>query len=172
MSRSGFHEADDDGDFAVAVEQHAKNIRDALASEKGQQFLRGLVAALDALPVKELTSSALVSDSGCCAMGAYCKARGIDPMDMVILTVRQPDGSTRPATLREELSISDNDEYAVSEIQEEAVNALPDLIDAPELAVRETVWINDECAPSEPAARWKAVRKWAVARLAKEAPRG
>jgi hypothetical protein len=41
-----------------------------------------MVAALDAMPVKELTTDVLATSGGrCCALGAVCKARNIQIVD-------------------------------------------------------------------------------------------
>lgn len=58
--------------------QQAGALRAAVRGRRGQAFLRELVAALDALPVKELAAGALEDpETGCCcAFGAVARARG------------------------------------------------------------------------------------------------
>ena len=79
MNRSGYT---DDCDEDEADEWECK-LNDAMASPEGQAFLRELAAALDALPDKWLIEEQLVDEEGdCCAIGAVCKARGIDTAGM------------------------------------------------------------------------------------------
>ena len=54
----------------------------ALRGRRGQAFLKELVAALDAMPVKELVAEKLVDGENVCAIGAVCKARGLDVSDV------------------------------------------------------------------------------------------
>jgi len=50
-----------------------------MKGNRGQTFLRDLLAALDVMPDKELIAGELVNDEGdCCAIVAVCKARGVD----------------------------------------------------------------------------------------------
>ncbi len=74
MSRSGYV---DDWDDKLWLYRRA--VENAMNGKRGQAFLREMVAALDALPVKELEEGVLVcQDGGCCAMGAVVQARGLD----------------------------------------------------------------------------------------------
>ena len=83
MSRSGY--SDDCDGWAMIRWRGA--VTSAIRGKRGQQALRDLLAALDALPEKRLAADALVSDDGeMCALGALGKARGmemesIDPED-------------------------------------------------------------------------------------------
>lgn len=73
MSRSGY--SDDCEYLAVWRGQVASAIR----GKRGQAFLRDLLKALDAMPVKELVAGDLEDESGCvCALGALGRHRGID----------------------------------------------------------------------------------------------
>lgn len=73
MSRSGYSEdGDNPGLWRGAVER-------AITGRRGQAFLREMAAALDAMPVKELITEAVVKDSEhVCAIGAVALARKID----------------------------------------------------------------------------------------------
>lgn len=74
MTRSGYGPCDED----EADEWH-RRLKDTIASPEGQAFLRELADALDALPEKVLIDGVLIDEEGnCCAIGAVCKARGID----------------------------------------------------------------------------------------------
>ena len=79
MNRSGYT---DDCDEDEADEWRRK-VADAIASPQGQAFLRELATALDALPDKWLIEEQLVDEEGdYCAIGAVCRARGIDTEGM------------------------------------------------------------------------------------------
>jgi hypothetical protein len=72
MSRSGYS---DDGENWSLIRWRGA-VTSALRGRKGQAFLRETLAALDALPEPELTTSAL-EENGCyCTLGAVGKSRG------------------------------------------------------------------------------------------------
>jgi hypothetical protein len=50
----------------------------ALNGKRGQAFLKELLAAMEAMPVKRLIADDLESHGDVCALGAVGKARGID----------------------------------------------------------------------------------------------
>lgn len=76
MSRAGYT---DDGDDPLAMGRWRAQIRSATRGKRGQQFFRDLVAALDAMPEKELIAGELKDSDGCvCALGALGSARGVD----------------------------------------------------------------------------------------------
>ena len=75
--RSDYGSADD------LADEWFRDVANAIASPKGQAFLRELADALDALPDKALIEEELIDEEGnCCAVGAVCKARGIDATHM------------------------------------------------------------------------------------------
>lgn len=77
MSRSGYV---DDGEGGWREICWRGAVKKAIEGKRGQAFLRELVDALDAMPGKGLIAGELVDDDGdCCAIGAVCKSRGIDP---------------------------------------------------------------------------------------------
>lgn len=81
MSRSGYT---DDCDDQWALIRWRGAVNSAIKGKRGQQALREILAALDALPEKRLASESLVTAEGeCCTLGALGKARGIDlePID-------------------------------------------------------------------------------------------
>lgn len=68
MSRSGYT---DDYDDIGSLNLYRANVDRALSGKRGQAFLREMVAALDAMPVKELVADELVRDAThVCAIGA------------------------------------------------------------------------------------------------------
>lgn len=75
MSRSGYS---DDIDQWSLIRWRGQ-VASAIRGQRGQQFLKDLVVALEAMPVKELISEDLVDENEqVCALGALGKARGID----------------------------------------------------------------------------------------------
>lgn len=75
MSRSGY--SDDCDGWALIRWRGAVN--SAIKGKRGQQALREIVAALDALPAHRLVSESLVTTDGeFCTLGALGRARGLD----------------------------------------------------------------------------------------------
>jgi hypothetical protein len=76
MSRSGYI---DDYEHPGTLNLWRANVDRTLAGARGQAFLREMGAALDAMPVKELITKAIVQDSEhVCGIGAVALARGMD----------------------------------------------------------------------------------------------
>ncbi len=78
MSRSGY------SDYCYGWEliRWRGAVNQAIRGKRGQQFLRDLVTALDALPVKRLIDGELEDASGVCALGSVGRLRGL-PMENV-----------------------------------------------------------------------------------------
>lgn len=74
MSRSGYSDDCDGWRLIMWRGAVASSIRGA----RGQQLLREMLAALDAMPVKSLIADDLVRDGEVCALGAVGMQRGID----------------------------------------------------------------------------------------------
>lgn len=72
MSRSGYS---DDGD---GYAMWRGMVASATRGKRGQQLLRELAAAMDAMPVKELIAEELKSGEGHCALGVVGEKRGVD----------------------------------------------------------------------------------------------
>lgn len=166
--RSGYVEADDiDPDV---LEHQRAALRSLLRSERGQAFVRRLAAALDAMAVKELASGALVRDGQCCAMGALCRAEGIEPLDLVVAERLQSDDTIRVSTLREEIAEllqqgydpDEDDDGFFADLEQQAGQVAAERLNIPGELVRELMWINDE-ARGGPHARWTRIRRWARA---------
>ena len=80
MNRSGYGEGDCSEEEA---DEWFRSVADAIRSDAGQAFLRELADALDAMRDKVLIDGHLINAQGdCCALGALCRARGIDTEDM------------------------------------------------------------------------------------------
>ncbi len=78
MTRSGYSDECDGWE----LEMWRGAVRSAIRGKRRQAFLREMVTALDALPEKRLLPSVLVSEKGCCAMGAVAMSRGLDTSDV------------------------------------------------------------------------------------------
>lgn len=80
MSRSNY---DDDGYGEWAYICWRGAVASATKGERGQQLLKEMIAALDAMPEKRLIESSLECPDGVCALGALGKARGLNmaPLD-------------------------------------------------------------------------------------------
>lgn len=74
MSRSGY--SDECDGWELVMWRGAVN--SAIKGKRGQALLRETLAALDAMPVKELIAHELVSDGEFCTLGVVGQARGID----------------------------------------------------------------------------------------------
>lgn len=77
MSRSGYVE---DCDFdSRQLGLYRATVARTINGKRGQSFLREALAAMDAMPVKELISNELISaEGGVCLIGAVCQRRGLD----------------------------------------------------------------------------------------------
>ena len=77
MSRAGYNEVDGDyTEWNLICWRGA--VTSAIKGKRGQTFLREMLAALDAMPVKRLIAADLERDGEVCAIGAVGKARGVD----------------------------------------------------------------------------------------------
>lgn len=74
MSRSGYSDNCEGWDLI----RWRGAVTSAIRGQRGQAFLRELLASLDALPAPRLIESALVTNEGCCAMGSVAYSRGQD----------------------------------------------------------------------------------------------
>lgn len=75
MSRSGYNE-DCDSNYLYL---YRGMVERAIKGKRSQKFLRELAKELDAMPEKKLIANELVTEAGeACAIGVYCKAKGID----------------------------------------------------------------------------------------------
>lgn len=74
MSRSGYS---DDCDGWALIRWRGM-VASAIRGKRGQQLLRELAEAMDAMPVKELISDELEADGAYCALGVVGAKRGID----------------------------------------------------------------------------------------------
>ncbi len=86
MSRSGYSDDCDGWDLI----RWRGAVASAIRGKRGQQFLKEMLAALDAMPEKRLIANELQDErGGVCAIGAVGAARGID---MKALDPDEPEG--------------------------------------------------------------------------------
>ena len=138
MTRSGYS---DDVD-ALDLGRWRGQVASAIRGKRGQEFLKRLVVALDAMPVKELVADDLVSDGSYCALGAYAamyspEALRLDPEDL--------------NAIGRELDIA-------RQLVAEVVHENDDM---------STFWCSR--GPYENANRWRYMREWAESHIKKEA---
>ena len=77
MSRSGY--SDDICEYQWQHIMYRGAVASAFRGKRGQDFLKEMLVALDALPEKKLVAEELETvDGAVCAIGAVGKARGID----------------------------------------------------------------------------------------------
>jgi hypothetical protein len=88
MSRSGY--SDDCDDYGQA-NLYRYAVTRGLAGPRGQGLLREMVAALDAMPVRELAAEVFVNGDTMCAMGAVARARGVPAHALAQLDEHDPD---------------------------------------------------------------------------------
>lgn len=153
MSRSGYTDYDD-GDYPVAL--YRGTVASATRGKRGQRFYKELLAALEAMPVKELHAEIFddPDDGKVCALGALARVKGID--------------TTR---------LDPEDDYAA--------HVLAEKFDVADCLTRETIYINDEGARprnirlnfghlhgeynavvEEPAdVRWRRVHNWVARQI-------
>ena len=74
MSRSGYNDCC--GGWELIRWRGA--VQSATFGKRGQKLLRDMLAALDAMPVKQLVTGELEADGNYCALGVLGKARGIE----------------------------------------------------------------------------------------------
>jgi hypothetical protein len=139
MSRLYYSDNDYDQEIGVARGRRLSAIR----SQRGQRFLRDLVAALDALPTPELHSGALEdSKTGCCcAFGAVRRLRGVES---VKLWFHPEDEDITPDSLAEPFDVSPTLAWAVVQANED---------------------MHEDNSEQGRRRRWAEVRDWAVRHL-------
>lgn len=75
MSRSGYTDEEDyNGQFAMWRGQ----VKNAIRGQRGQAFLREMLAALDGMPEKRLIAKHLRQDGEVCGLGCVGARRGMD----------------------------------------------------------------------------------------------
>lgn len=142
MSRSGFGDSDYDVSTWDMIRWRGM-VTSAMRGKRGQQLLRDLLSALDAMLVKQLISGHLqTADGAVCALGAVAQYRGV-PLPEVKEDAWGDDWSD--ATWRK----------------------LGETFDIAEVLAREIMYYNDEwfdnCTPEQ---RWEKMHAWVTKELA------
>jgi hypothetical protein len=75
MSRAGYSDDIDDNWQLICWRGAVKS---AIRGKRGQEFLRRMLAALDALPSKRLIAHELEKDGDVCALGSVARVQGMD----------------------------------------------------------------------------------------------
>lgn len=142
MSRSGY--SDDCDDNSCWLWMGA--VKRAINGKRGQAALRGILEALDAMPVKELHGGTF-QRGGQCTLGAYAAHRGIEVSDLE--PVEDPNWG--PEVDREKVGRRFNIAMTMA---------------------AEIMYQNDEGAyyPETPAARWQRMRAWVAQQLKEATP--
>jgi len=84
MSRSGYTNDDEDGTRNL----WRSNVDRTLAGKRGQAFLREMLAALDAMPVKELVTDVILEEGA--EEGAVCAIGSVaEPRDVAAIFVQE-----------------------------------------------------------------------------------
>jgi len=163
MSRHGYTEFE--GDDPLAEGRWRGALLSAFRGRRGQQFLRELIEALDAMPEKALAAHSFTRGGEVCALGAVALKRGVD------ISAFEPG--------EDEDSWDDEIDH----------DALADLFGIAPIMAREIMFENDDgdhwhwsddgsiCngvpygstrkyrTEDTPQERWERVRKWAVGKL-------
>ena len=165
MSRSGY--CDDYGDDdPLALGRYRAQVASAIRGKRGQALLRELLAALDAMPEKQLVAGELEADGQFCALGVVGQARGLNLAAIDTYDVESLGGTFNIADQLAREIMWVNDEH-VSEhkwIEVEICGPVPPM--HPHWGRhRQDVRMPNENAGAE---RWQAVRKWVEAHITKE----
>ena len=161
MSRSGYMDDWDGDEDVLALGRWRAQVRSATRGKRGQKLLKGILAAMDAMPEKKLYPNVLVNDGlpglediivggdeladesgnalpmgAVCAMGAFAKHNALDTSDV------DPDDPSQVAAL----------------------------FDVAEPLVREIAYCNDEggLGRETPEARFQRMRRWIENQIRKE----
>lgn len=144
MSRSGYR--DDFWDEPGRAWLYRGAVERALSGKRGQQALRDLAAALDAMPVQELAAHSFQRE-GVCALGALAQYRGVKTDDL------EPEEAWGD----------------VAEVDRDLVSERFDI--APSMAA-EIMFENDEHPVTETdAERWQRMRRWVDRQLKSQGDR-
>lgn len=168
MSRHGYTDGGecDSVEAVLSYGRYQGALTRAIRGTRGQSFLRELIAALDAMPVKELLRGVAVqSDGSCCALGAVAIARGVDIVpdfyrQDAAAKLAQEEGDPNDADLLDECLAETLEEYGTDWYEDVAK-----ILAIPETLARETIYTNDEGWAATPEERWREMRQWAAARL-------
>lgn len=140
MSRSGYTEGDAGDELAYGRWRGA--VISAIQGRRGQEFLRELLAILDAMPDQQLIANSFATDAGVCALGAVFVDRGVEPPDI------------------------DPDDIDLGETADVAADAL-----GITHALAAEIMDKNDCGWNEaPNVRWRRMRGWVKRQLMEKKP--
>ena len=167
MSRAGYYEDDDD---PLALGRWRAQVMSATRGRRGQQFLRDLLASLDAMPEKRLITDELeVSlEADVKRAEAWAEITGLPTKDYHKFYKRPETYKDGDVCALGALGRSRG--LPVAEINPTNHEQISTAFDIAEPLAREVVYINDECGYGEtPEARWVRVRAWVSNQIKKPA---
>jgi hypothetical protein len=161
MSRSGY--CDDYGDDdPLALGRYRAQVASAIRGKRGQALLRELLAALDAMPEKQLVAGELEADGQFCALGVVGQARGLNLAAIDTYDVEALGGTFNIADQLAREIMWVNDEH-VADNQWDQVEICGPM--RPWDCAYHDVRVRNESAASQ---RWQVVRDWVEAHITKE----
>lgn len=165
MSRSGY--SDDYGDDdPLALGRYRAQVASAIRGKRGQALLRELLAALDAMPDKQLVAGELEADGQFCALGVVGQARGLNLASIDTYDVESlgPKFNIAEQLAREIMWVNDDHVLAHKWVEVEICGPVrPGWPDWGKHSVGVSM-PNEEAG----AQRWKAVHDWATSNITKE----
>ena len=161
MSRHGYCEDGDDDPLALG--RYRAQVNSAIRGKRGQALLRELLAALDAMPVKELVAGELEADGQFCALGVVGQARGLNLASIDTYDVESlgPKFNIAEQLAREIMWV--NDEHVGAHRWVEVEICGPVRRGFPEWGShRQSVCVPNENAGAQ---RWQVVRDWVAKQI-------
>jgi hypothetical protein len=160
MSRSGYT---DDCDDVLALGRWRGAVASAIRGKNGQAFLKELLAALDAMPVKELIAHELKADGQFCTLGVLGERRGLE---MESLDVEDYEAVACAFEINEKIVqeiVYFNDEHVDDDKWVDVEICGPVRPWNPEWGKHtKTLRVPD---PTAPARRWKYMRAWVAKQI-------
>jgi hypothetical protein len=161
VSRSGY--SDDYGDDdPLALGRYRAQVASAIRGKRGQALLRELLAALDAMPEKQLVAGALEADGQYCALGLVGQARGLNLANIDTYDVESlgPTFNIAEQLAREIMWVNDDFVDDGCWVAHEICGPVQ-----PWESHRKTIKVPNENAGIE---RWREVRAWVEKQISKE----
>ena len=165
MSRSGY--CDDYGDDdPLALGRYRAQVASAIRGKRGQALLRELLAALDAMPEKQLVAGDLEADGQFCALGVVGQARGLNLAAIDTYDVESLGGTFNIADQLAREIMWVNDEHVGNHHWVQVEICGPVRRGYPEWGShQQSVHMPNENAGAQ---RWQAVRDWVAGHITKE----
>ena len=162
MSRSGY--CDDYGDDdPLALGRYRAQVASAIRGKRGQALLRELLAALDAMPQKQLVAGELEADGQFCALGVVGQARGLNLAAIDTYDVESLGGTFNIADqlAREIMWVNDDHVQEHRWVQVEICGPMRTW----DRGHHQSMSVPNEFAGMQ---RWQVVRDWVEAHITKE----